>query len=426
MKNISEYGSNNYGIGKNAIKNQVDIEDFEMIDFRELEEIDVLDESHRAKEKEESNRAKRKKRMEEMRREKKRQELMRRFFPLCLIVFAVCAIFVSFGVRWIVKRHKVRTKSEEVYYDISSNIASCSVPDVLITRMESDFAYANTLVDHTLGGRGGALLFAEADAETILFSEDIVSENGILIDVEAGKILAQKDAKARISPASMTKVLTILVAAEHLTEENLDDSMEITVDILDYGYIHKCSGAGFERNEQVSVRDLFYGTILPSGAEAAVGLAQYVSGSQETFVELMNEKIDELGLSETTHFTNCVGVYDENHYSTTYDIAVILNAAYKNDFCREVLSAHTYTTSVTEQHLEGISMSNIFLRRIEDKDTHGEVLCAKTGYVVESGNCAASLSIGNDGKEYICVTAHSSSTNQCISDHANLYQQFLP
>ena len=102
-----------------------------------------------------------------------------------------------------------------------------------------------------------------------------------------------------------------------------------------------------------------------------------------------------------------------------------MKAACDNSFCREVLNAHTYTTSATEQHPDGIILSNWFLRRIEDKDTNGEVLCAKTGFVEQSGSCAASLSVGNDGKEYICVTAHANSPWLCIYDHVALCQQFM-
>ena len=89
-----------------------------------------------------------------------------------------------------------------------------------------------------------------------------------------------------------------------------------------------CSGVGFEKGESVTVKDLLYGTVLPSGADAALGLAYYVAGSQEEFVTLMNQKLDELGLSETAHFTNCVGIYDADHYCTLYDLAVIMRAAY--------------------------------------------------------------------------------------------------
>ena len=223
----------------------------------------------------------------------------------------------------------------------------------------------------------------------------------------------------------MTKILTVLVAAEHIDREALDDTFTMTLEITDYGYVHDCSSVGFLKDETVTVRDLFYGTILPSGADAAVGLATYVAGSQEAFVEMMNEKLKELGLSDTAHFTNCVGIYDEEHYCTLYDMAIIMEAAADNELCREVLSAHSYTTSATEQHPEGITISNWFLRRIEDKDAGGEVLYAKTGYVVQSGNCAASYAEDASGNGYICVTAGANHVWKCIYDHVDIYKQFL-
>ncbi len=255
--------------------------------------------------------------------------------------------------------------------------------------------------------------------------DEFFSAYAVLIDLESESILAQKDYKTRINPASMTKILTVLVAAEHIEPEDLDDTLTITLDITDYGFRHKCSSAGFDKDEVVTVRDLFYGTVLPSGADAAVGLAVYVAGSQEAFVELMNEKLEELGLSETSHFTNCVGVFDEDHYSTVYDIAMILEAAVDNEMCRDFLSAHIYTTSETEQHPEGIELSNWFLRRIEDKDSGGEVVYAKTGYVEQSGSCAASYAESKDGKGYVCVTVMANSPWRCIYDHSGLYKQFL-
>ncbi len=174
----------------------------------------------------------------------------------------------------------------------------------------------------------------------------------------------------------------------------------------------------------MTIRDLLYGAILPSGADAALSLAVCVSGSQEAFVEKMNGKLEELGLSGTAHFTNCVGIYEEDHYCTVYDMAVIMNAAIDNEVCREVLSAHTYTTSGTDQHPDGILLSNWFLRRIEDKDTGGEVLCGKTGYVDQSGNCAVSYGKGENGGSYICVTANAFNKWKCIYDHAALYRRF--
>jgi D-alanyl-D-alanine carboxypeptidase (penicillin-binding protein 5/6) len=256
-----------------------------------------------------------------------------------------------------------------------------------------------------------------------IVSEDVISENAILIDVDKGEVIAKKAADTTISPASMTKILTILVAAEHVTD--LDDTFTITRDITDYSFSNDCSIVGFDVDEVVTVRDLMYGTILPSGADAGVALATYVAGSHEAFVDMMNEKLAELGLADTAHFTNCVGIYDENHYCTLTDMAMILKAAVENDLAREVLSAHTYTTTATEQHPEGITISNWFLRRIEDKETNGEVLCAKTGFVNQSGCCAASYSVSNSGGHYICVSANAWSSWRCIYDQVAIYEQYL-
>lgn len=141
-------------------------------------------------------------------------------------------------------------------------------------------------------------------------------------------------------------------------------------------------------------------------------------------MEKMNQKLEELGLSDTAHFTNCVGVYDENHYCTPADMAMIMKAVIENDHCREILGARTYTTSRTEQHPDGIEISNWFLRRIEDKDTHGTVMGAKTGFVNQAGCCAVSYQVSRNGGHYICVTANAWSSWRCIYDHVDVYSSY--
>lgn len=258
--------------------------------------------------------------------------------------------------------------------------------------------------------------------DTVELGEEIISKHAVFVDVEKGTVLALKNAAERIVPASMTKVLTVLVAAEHL--DNLEDKFTITGDITDYCFVNGCSAAGFLKGETVTIRDLLYGAILPSGADAALGLAVYVSGSQEAFVELMNDKLEELGIAGTAHFTNCVGIYEENHYCTVYDMAMIMEAAVQNEICREVLLARTFTTSETSQHPEGMLLSNWFVRRIEDKDTGDVAVYCKTGYVVQSDSCAVSYGIDRNGRKYIGVTTNADSRWRCIEDHAYMYKHF--
>lgn len=407
----------------------------------ETEEVWIAEEAAEETEEERRRRLRRKKRREEMMRQKRRTQLLQR------IIFPAAAVFLVFI---LVGTSVVRSKGKEKELAKDSNGIVATLPAVgddnqkpVVDGEPEAGQAADTNQSAVVKGEVYGPFPTEAPKPPVFsakstdatqgFGDSIISEYGIVIDVEKGTILAGKGAKSRINPASMTKILTVLTAADALgisgdAEKDaavLQDTFTITIEITDYSYVHDCSNVGFEVGEEVTVQDLFYGTILPSGGDAALGLACYVAGSQEAFVELMNKKLEELELSDTSHFTNCVGLYDAEHYSTPYDMAVMLKTAADNSFVRDVLSAHTYTTSATVQHPEGLLISNWFLRRIEDKDTHGGVLCGKTGYVVQSGSCAASLATDTAGKEYLCVTAGSSSSWQCIYDQVALYQKYL-
>lgn len=284
-------------------------------------------------------------------------------------------------------------------------------------------AAADSRDDETASFKKGYTFAASPNISAV--SDDVESKYAILVNLDSGQIVAGKEYMTKMYPASMTKMLTVLVAAENIDMSKLDtDTFTITQDITDYVYKTGSSAVNYEVGDTPTVRDLFYGTILPSGADAAMALAEYTAGSEEKFVQMMNDKLEELGISDTCHFTNPVGTYDDNHYATAYDMAVIMKAALENDFVREVMSAHTYTTTGTKQNPEGYLLSNLFLRRIEDRDTHGTVRCAKTGFVNEAGCCAASYQISNDGQHWICITGNAWSSWQAIYDHVNIYDAF--
>lgn len=389
---------------------------------------------------EEEARARRMQRIKKMQVEKQRQ-MRRRQMAVQATPFVVAAILIIFVIWAGVRLIGSGTSSEGEESDsqrqeeIVANNESVTVNDSNVINPEtntSDLAEAETPetelahdLPYTEEMNSSKHYQATTTKDTLGLGEEIISSYAILIDLDSNNILAGKGFDEIISPASMTKILTVLVAAECLGDmEKLEDTFTITQDITDYSFVHRCTCVGFLVGETVTVRDLFYGTILPSGADAAVALAVYTAGSQEAFVELMNEKLDQMGLSDTAHMTNCVGIYEEDHYCTIYDIAMILEAAIDNDLCREVLAAHTYNVSKTKEHPDGIIISNWFLRRIEDRDTGGEVICGKTGYVVQAGQCAASYGIDHSGKGYICVTADAISRGKCIADHVILYKQF--
>ena len=263
--------------------------------------------------------------------------------------------------------------------------------------------------------------YAPADMtdETKTLDLELYSENALLIDLESNTIIAQKNADARIYPASMTKVMTVLVAAEQITD--WDATFTMTQSIIDPLFLADASMAGIVHGEEVSMMDLLYGAVLPSGAEATEALAIVCAGSEEAFAELMNEKAQALGLQDT-HFVDASGLHDENHYTTLSDMAIIMQAALDNPRCREVLTSVNHTSPATAQNPEGVAMTNRFLYRIRPQQTGTvDIQAAKTGYTAQAMNCCVSYGIMENGRAAICVTAHAWTGDYCIADHLALY-----
>ena len=217
--------------------------------------------------------------------------------------------------------------------------------------------------------------------------------------------------------------MTLLVAAENITD--FEDTFTMTLDITDPLFVAGASVAGFLNGEEVTMTDLLYGTILPSGADAAMGLAIKVAGSEKAFVKLMNEKVKELRL-QNTHFANVTGLHDEENYSSAYDMAIILDAAMQNELCRTVLSTYQHTTRVTEQNPEGILLSStLFTYMYGDEPETATILGGKTGFVNESGYCIASFGKANESQnEYIVVTLGNSARWPAFYGQIDLYKEF--
>ena len=251
---------------------------------------------------------------------------------------------------------------------------------------------------------------------------DVNANFMILVDADSNLIVAEKNGESKMYPASMTKVMTLLVACENITE--LDQEVEITSDIIDYVNDNDASNCGFKAGEIVTVKDLLYGLILPSGADAALALVRLIAGSEKQFVNLMNQKAQELGISATTHYTNSTGLYNDNHYTTAKDMALVMKYAMANPYASAILSTRNYTTKASNKHSSGISFSNKFLTRIDTQSTGGKALMAKTGYVSKAGNCAVSSFTGPSGSHYICVTGKTSGAWNVVYAHADLYKKY--
>ena len=170
------------------------------------------------------------------------------------------------------------------------------------------------------------------------------------------KLAAEENKK--IYPASLTKIMTAIVALEEIAD--LDELVVVDVATYQKMVAKNASLAGFYGREKVTYRDLLYGALLSSGGEAANSLAVNLAGSVENFVDLMNEKAEFLGL-ENTYFVNPEGLDDPGQYSTAHDLARLLDFALNNEFFREIITTKTYLSTPTLDHPQGLLLQSTVL-----------------------------------------------------------------
>lgn len=228
---------------------------------------------------------------------------------------------------------------------------------------------------------------------------DIASQNAVLYRLKDDKIVYEKNAYERIPIASMTKIMTAIIALENI--ESLDDTVVITKE--DFAGLREAGAslAGFKVGQMVTYRDLLYGLLLPSGAEAALSLTRNIAGNRENFVQMMNEKAKVLGMNNT-HFENETGLDQENHYSTVYEVLNLFRYALTNEDFYQIVTSHHYISSDGTLKME----STLFHTMEKFQITSSFLEGGKTGTTRNAGLCLASIAHLN-GEEFLSVTARS-------------------
>ena len=179
----------------------------------------------------------------------------------------------------------------------------------------------------------------------------VVAEGAILMDIDTGVIFYEKNIHERYYPASITKLLTCLVAAEN---SELTDVVTFSHQAV-FGMEKGSSHIGIDEGEQLSMKDCYYAALLASANEVSSGMAEHVGGSVEGFAEMMNEKVKELGGSDS-HFVNANGLHDDNHYTSAYDMALIGQAFARNDMLLEISGTPYYHIDITPTQPDDIHL----------------------------------------------------------------------
>ena len=254
----------------------------------------------------------------------------------------------------------------------------------------------------------------------------IISPYGAVYDVENSRMTAIRRIDAKIYPASMTKLMTLVVAVEQL--DSLDRQFIISQDIADYAQAGNFVTAGYVVGETVTARDLLHGLILQSCAECAEGIARMISGSQSAFAVLMNNKAQEIGLTNT-NFTNALGAHDSEHYTTVEDMIKLFDYVMKNETCVKILSAKEYTSTATWAHSYGVVMDNHAFTNLEkdSADVAGKenvnIIAVKAGFTDQAGRCLMTYAQKGD-RHFITVTAMAGSNKDAVADAYKLLNDF--
>ena len=241
---------------------------------------------------------------------------------------------------------------------------------------------------------------------------DITGEYVTLYNMNEDTLLYSKNDTKKTSIASLTKMMTTLVAIEEI--DNLDKI--VTIKERDFEGTVGYSKAGFKVGDKVTYRDLLYGIILPSGADAVNAVVNNTLG-YDKFIKKMNETAKKIGMNDTS-YANPVGKDDENNYSTSNDLAKLLKYALKNETFKTIFTTKNYKTS------NGINLEST-VNRYENILNTNEIKGAKSGFTKDAGRCLASITTLNN-VDYLLVVINSSTTSpyNAVKDTITIYDYY--
>lgn len=232
---------------------------------------------------------------------------------------------------------------------------------------------------------------------------NVSAENAILIDQETGSILYEKNARERQQIASITKIMTAIIAIEYGEMEEKATASRRAIHT-------EGSSIYLEQGEKMTLEDLLYGLMLRSGNDAAVVIGEHIGGSVEGFVHLMNEKASWLGMTDT-QFTNPHGLSEDGHYSTAYDMAILMQYAMDNPEYKKISATKSYQAKTRSYSWQN---KNKLLTMFYDHSTGG-----KTGFTKSAGRTLVSTASKN-GIELIAVTLNAPDDWR---DHINMFEK---
>lgn len=245
---------------------------------------------------------------------------------------------------------------------------------------------------------------------------EITSDTGVLMDADTGILLYNKGGDELRYPASITKIMTLLLAVEN---SSLDDQVTFTeTGIRDETW--DSGNIGMQLGEVMSMRDCVYALIIKSANEVAAQIAEYVGGTEQNFIDMMNQRAAEIGCTNT-HFANASGLPDENHYSTARDMALIMREALKNKTFKKIIATPTYTIQPTNMNSEARTLHTHHPMFAEESSYYYKgCIGGKTGFTNDAGSTLVTAVKRKKGT-YITVTMKAAELGYAVADSTALF-----
>ena len=252
------------------------------------------------------------------------------------------------------------------------------------------------------------------------FSRQDKFHGALLFDISTQEVLYAEHVHERLYPASTTKMLTIYVALKY---GKLNDIVTISKNAVNVP--NGSSVAYLKEGDQLSLKDLLYSLMLPSGNDSAVAVAEHISGDVQSFAKLMNQEAKLLGATNT-HFVNPHGYHDKDHYTTAYDLYLILNKCLQNEIFVEIVSSNQREAIVKGANGESRPViwqqTNQFINGLREVPDGVSVIGGKTGNTFEAGSCLAVHCKGKDGTPYIAIIMGASSKRNLYDNMTSLME----
>lgn len=266
----------------------------------------------------------------------------------------------------------------------------------------------------------GAAVIDEEDVITGVVDSSL-SKAALLVNIDDSEVLYARSALEKLYPASITKLMTA-----YLVLTNVDDlDAELTVSSTAVALPEGSSRCGFSAGDKMTVRDCLYGLLLKSGNDAAVALAEYVSGSETEFVKLMNETAKSFGASHTS-FSNSNGLHDDNHYTTAYDLYLIMNHLVQNEAYREIAADASYKAVYQNAEGEEVSASwqstDLYLDNTYELPQGITILGGKTGTTSNAGSCLLLYTQNEEGEHFISIVLGADNKDNLYEEMSELLQ----